>query len=151
MLLHHNLQSFQLSCSLISMTGHGPDLSLTGPFTPCLATAACCGASGPTSDLLQKDTATAAEESLTQIYLSELMIALPADWSQVWQAAMDEAELPTVLRRALDDSHIPVVAAAAEAMAASICPTEAEMAVLSFAQACPASGGCALAYRIFAS
>ena len=56
---------------------------------------------------------------------------------------MEEAELPTVLRRALDDSHMPVVAAAAEAIAATVCPTEAEMAVLSFAQSCPASGGCA--------
>ncbi len=72
-------------------------------------------------------------------------LPLPADWSQVWQAAMEEAELPTVLRRALDDSHMPVVTAAAEAIAATLCPTEAEMAVLTFAQACPASGGCALA------
>ena len=55
---------------------------------------------------------------------------------------MEEAELPTVLRRALDNSHMPVVAAAAEAIVATACPTEAEMAVLSFAQACPASGGC---------
>ena len=68
-------------------------------------------------------------------------LPLPADWSQVWQAAMEEAELPTVLRRALDDSHMPVVTAAAEAIAATLCPTEAEMAVLTFAQACPASGG----------
>ena len=61
---------------------------------------------------------------------------------------MEEAEIPTMLRRALDDSHMPVVAAAAEAIAATVCPTEAEMAVLSFAQACPASGGFALAYWI---
>ena len=45
-----------------------------------------------------------------------------------------------VLRVALDDAHAPVVAAAAEALAALVAPRGAHRAALAAADACPLGG-----------
>lgn len=61
-------------------------------------------------------------------------------WAEVWRTALREASVVLVLRVALDDAHAPVMAAAAEALAALVAPRGAHGAALAAADACPLGG-----------
>lgn len=50
--------------------------------------------------------------------------AQQVDWSEVWRHALHAAEVPVVLRLALDDGNLVVVGAAAEALLALVGPGE---------------------------
>lgn len=47
-------------------------------------------------------------------------------WLAVWEYALQEVQVATVLRLLLDDAHTPVVTAAAEAMAVLVGPSPEE-------------------------
>ncbi len=61
-------------------------------------------------------------------------------WFSVWEYALQEVQVATVLRRLLDDAHMSVVTAAAEAMAMLVGPGPEEEEVWEAAQCNPGTG-----------
>ncbi|DBA68651.1 TPA: hypothetical protein ACH3X2_013454 [Trebouxia sp. C0005] len=61
-------------------------------------------------------------------------------WLLVWEYALQEVEVATVLRRLLDDAHMSVVTAAAEAMAVLVGPGPEEEQVWEAAHCNPGTG-----------
>lgn len=61
-------------------------------------------------------------------------------WADVWMHLLHAANVTRVLRYALDDSNVVVVASAAEAIAALVCPCGTEQAALEAADANPLAG-----------
>lgn len=70
--------------------------------------------------------------------------AASAAWPQLWDYMVRELGLGSHLRLALDDQHTPVVAAAAAAIAALVCPGPEEAAAWEAADCCPRLGWPAL-------
>ncbi len=63
------------------------------------------------------------------------------DWTHVWDAAVVSQDVTSVLRVALDDSNIQVIAAAAAALHALLNPSAEETGVQSMAGLCLLTGG----------
>lgn len=63
------------------------------------------------------------------------------DWEEVWEAAVGPGQVALLLRLALDDSHLQVVAAAAKALVALLGPSPPEESLLSLSDLCPLPGG----------
>ncbi len=61
-------------------------------------------------------------------------------WLSVWEYALQEVQVATILRRLLDDAHMSVVTAAAEAMAVLVGPGPEEEEVWEAAHCNPATG-----------
>ena len=55
-----------------------------------------------------------------------MIVQAHVTWLEVWEYAVQELHITTVLRMLLDDSHMPVVTAAAEALAVLIGPNPEE-------------------------
>ena len=69
-----------------------------------------------------------------------MCLQIRVTWLSVWEYALQEVQVATVLRRLLDDAHMSVVTAAAEAMAVLVGPGPEEEVAWEAAHCNPGTG-----------